>query len=544
MEEDPMTANLLSRSESCDVGDALQTRPPLAEDVVRRALDLAQQGFLASEIAEMLEICLDDVDAALDALVPGGSLTIRTAMRRRLRRWRTDHGEVTWFDAEAVFGVPHAHVLRIVRAPRDQEAGVVELGEPGFLDTVLAGEECTDARAARCAQLYGFGATLQEIGDHFGVTRERIRQILTRSTPWSSTNLNAAAKSLRADRRREQESAVEAWSRANPAAPIEESVAELGLSEDQVREMLGRRRSRHESTFAESRVSTRRTEEQIIDDLRTFHAETGKQTCEAFSDWARTRGIPGHQTAAIRFGTWNEALRAAELAEVMGAPRSAFTTEELWAAVVAAVRAPDGGTTFIAVSDWLAEHSAAPSGALVRQRLRGHHAGSWVEIVTTALEVINDPGHFDPDWVEAVTAERDWDTPPAEVAPAEHIRAAIQDLGPAVTTNQYRDWARANGHPTMQTLQRRSGKTWSVMLAEAGGTPNAAKVKGRSREEVGAFLDDFLADAPAGTSAAYSAWASGSGAPSLSTVIDRFGSWSAAIGASRERSEGSEDVSA
>ena len=78
-------------------------------------------------------------------------------MRRRLRGWRGEHGDDTWSEAEAAFGVPHAHVLRMVRAPRDQEAGIVELGEPGFLDTVLSGEECADARAARCAQLYAFG---------------------------------------------------------------------------------------------------------------------------------------------------------------------------------------------------------------------------------------------------------------------------------------------------------------------------------------------------------------------------------------------------
>lgn len=530
-----MTTELLSRAKSTDSGKTSQAPAPLSDNGAHRALGLAQQGFLASEIAEVLEADLAAVDAALDALVPGGALTIRAALRHRLRSWRSEHGDDVWAEAEASFGVPHAHLLRMMRVPRDQEAGVVELGEPGFLDTVLSGEQCTDARAARCAQLYAFGATLQEIGDLFGVTRERIRQILGSNTPWSSTELNTAAKALRKARRSEQESAVEAWSLAHPAAPIAESVAKLGLSEDQVREMLGRKRTRHESAFKTGRASTRRTEEEIIEDLRSFYAETGKLTCQAFSEWALARGVPGHQTAAIRFGTWNEALRAAGVAEAAGAKRSAFTDDDLWAAVISAVRAPDGGTTYRAVADWLAARPAAPSGVLIRQRLRGSSSLSWVEVITTALEVINDPGSHDATWIAAITAERDWETPPEELTPIEHIREAMRDLGPKITTNQYRDWARTHSRPTMPTLQRRSGKVWSVMLAEAGGTPNAGKVAGRSREEVGEFLERFLADCLAGTSSQYSEWAPDNAAPSLSTVIDRFGSWSVAINEARQR---------
>ena len=82
--------------------------------------------------------------------------------------------------------------------------------------------------------------------------------------------------------------------------------------------------------------------------------------------------------------------------------------------MLAAVRADDGGTTFRAVSDWLAQRPAAPSGVLIRQRLCGREGGSWTETVTTALAVLNAPGDFDPPWVEAVTATRDWETPPEE----------------------------------------------------------------------------------------------------------------------------------
>ena len=412
--------------------------------------------------------------------------------------WRLENEDSAWWEAEAEFGIPHAHVLRLVRVPRDRELGVVAPGEPGYLDTVLAGTGCKDLRASRSARLYAFGATLQEIGDLFGVTRERIRQVLSRDTPWSSTDLNAAAKVLAAARRTEHTAAAKEWSRAHPAAPLREAVVALGLSEEQVRRLLGRRRSRHEPAFEAPRETARRSEEEIVADLRAFHAETGKTTCQAFTAWAREHDVPGHQTAAIRFGTWNEALKTAGIGEEKGTPRSSFRDVDLWAAVLSAVRADDGGTTFRAVSDWLAQRPAAPSGVLIRQRLCGQEGGSWTETVTTALAALNAPEDFDPAWIAEVTAPRDWENPPEEPSPLDHVRAAIDALGPRITTARYGTWARAEGRPTLATLQRRSGKLWTELLAEAGGDPNPSKARNRSRAQVEEHAARFLAEPPPG----------------------------------------------
>src|SRR5699024_11652223 len=107
-----------------------------------------------------------------------------------------------------------------------------------------------------------------------------------------------------------------------------------------------------------------------------------------------------------------------------GAPRSAFRDEDLWAAVLAAVQAENGGTTFRAVEEWLAAHPAAPSGALIRQRLCGHEGGSWSETVTTALAVLNAPEGFDPAWIADVTAPRDSARVAEEPCPLDPVRAA------------------------------------------------------------------------------------------------------------------------
>ena len=93
--------------------------PPLTEAEAHRALDLAQQGFVPSEIGELLDVYPDSVETAIEEAVPGGSAVIAAALRRRLRAWRRDNADSAWWEAEAVFGIPHAHMLRLVRVPRD-----------------------------------------------------------------------------------------------------------------------------------------------------------------------------------------------------------------------------------------------------------------------------------------------------------------------------------------------------------------------------------------------------------------------------------------
>ena len=96
-------------------------------------------------------------------------------------------------------------------------------------------------------------------------------------------------------------------------------------------------------------------------------------------------------------------------------------------------------------------------------------------------------------------------------------------------------WARQNGRPTVATLQRRTGTVWTGILAAAGGEPNAAKVKNRSRAEVGEYVTRFLAAHPTAATVEYARGAPQHGAPSLSTVTGRF-----APGAARWRRAGEE----
>jgi hypothetical protein len=346
-----------------------------------------------------------------------------------------------------VFGIPHAHVLRLVRVPRDQELGVVAPGEPGYLDTVLVGIGCRDFRASRSARLYAFGATLQEIGDLFGVTRERIHQILGRDIPWSSTVLTSAAKVLAQARRTEHESAVEHWSLTHPAAPLDEAPAALGLSVEQKRQALGRRRSRHEPAFDAPREATRRTEEEIIEDLRTFHAETGPHHLPGLHHLGARARRPRPPDCRDPLRHLERSPKGRRDRKGQGRPAQCLPR-----------RGPLGRGALRRAGRGRRHHLPSRRGVArpaSRRTVRRAHRAAALRPRGRQLDrdgrdglaVLHTPEDFDPAWVEEITAPRDWDTPADEPDPLDHVRAAIDALGPRITTARHASWARAEGRP-------------------------------------------------------------------------------------------------
>lgn len=494
-----------------------------------RYVDLAQQGYTLQEIAEALGLEQAYVERAVGEAVPGGIAVIRDRLRKRLRQWQSNQADDGWSSAEALFGIPHANITRLVRSP-EADAQVDGPSEaPGYLDAVLNAADGLDERARICARGYAMGMTLQELGDRFGVTRERIRQVLKKATPWTSTQIAQVLRRLREAREAEHRAAVDDWSREHPAVSIGVGASQLGMPEAEVRRLLGRRRAHHETATGGPTDSVRRSRSEILGDLQRFHAETGATSAAAYSEWAREAEVPGHQTVSIRFGTWNDALGAAGLGVAPGNRRSRFTPIDLWAAVIAAIEGCEGRSTVRDVEGWLADHPAAPSIALIRQRLDL----SWTEIADTALQVIRGgSAGMDEEWVQAVTSPRDWSATAPEVEDIQHIRDAIAEHGSSLTLNQYRRWASTQKRPTAQTLLRRTGLRWSTLVKQAGGA-GTSRVRGRSRDECLAMLHRFLADYPDGVSTQYPDWARRNDAVSRSTILERFGTWRDAVDAAR-----------
>lgn len=496
-----------------------------------RALDLAQQGYTLLEISDAVGAPQHEVDEQICRSVDGGLSTVRRAVRTRLRAWKREADDRTWIAAEEAFGIPHANITRLVRAPETDLSSGDLAGGAGYLDAVLAGAPDLDERARICARAYAMGSTLQELGDRFDVTRERIRQVLVRSTPWSSTEIAARLRLLRDRRGHEHRTAVREWSAAHPGSPVAEAMAQLGMSEEQVLANLGRRRTAHIAAPARDMTEHRRSDTQILEDLRRFAALSPKITAAAFTEWAREEGIPGHQTVTNRFGGWNAALTAAGIEQRESVVRRRrHTSEDLWAAVISAVSASDGGPTFRKYEEWAARRSEAPSGALVRTRLNL----GWNEILSTALEVIAGTSDADPAWITEVLAPRDWDAPPQEEDPVQHVRDALAAAGSdRLTSSAYAQWARREERPACPTLLRKTGLTWPQLVTAAGGVGNAPRRRGISDEEVLAQLQAFIRENPKASSSVYPAWATSHHAPSLATVLARMGTWREALESAR-----------
>ncbi|GAB2540980.1 homing endonuclease associated repeat-containing protein [Brachybacterium huguangmaarense] len=444
-----------------------------------RALELAQQGYTSAEIADATGRGASEVDAAVGRLVPGGLLAVRRAMRARLRAWQRESGDSTWLGAEDAFGIPHSNITRLVRAPEPDIDATTERAGAGYLDAVLTGGEDIPERARICARAYAMGATLQEMGDRFGVTRERIRQVLSRETPWSSTEISAHNRRLKAARAREHARAVETWSQENLAAPPSAATAVLGMSEREILGHLGRRRTRHVPNAPRDFSEHRRSDDEILEDIRAYVRETGRTTAAGFASWARDNEVTGTQTAAIRFGSWNSALTAAGVENRAPLARERrFNEDDLWAALVAAVEGSQDGATARDVEQWLSRHKAAPSIALIRHRL----GVSWSEMHQEALEIIRGTSERDPAWIVRITAARDWTAEPPKPDDLQPVREAIADLGTDFSSQAYTQWAAANGRPSLGTLMRRSGLGWPDLLERAGGVRRPPRRGWHARE--------------------------------------------------------------
>lgn len=530
----------------------------MEERIRRRVLDLAQQGYTIEQISSGLAVDATEVEAGISSLVPGGIALIRRVLGRRVKAFLDaavggDPRDLQ--DAEDHFGAPRILLQRILEetnreeltADEETEAAAEEWAvlaqsfrEPdpvppaparkptGRLDAVIIGNTSIDPRALACARSYAMGCTLAELGEVHDVTRERIRQIIEKQTPWSTKELGGAAKALAEQRSEEHRRAVLAWSELSLGRPYEEAIPVLGLSVTQIEKGLGKLLRFHsEPRDAPAKGSPRKPEHEIIEDLQAFNEETGSTVSAAYDKWSRTRpGAVGRQTVMHRFGGWNAALRAAGISDAADIQRErAFSEEDLWAALVSAVEDLKHETSTQAIENWLSTKDSAPSLALIRQRL----GVGMAEAIATVFDILADDADLDPDWVADVLRPRDWDAERPTTDPVEVLRLAVADVGADLTMASYREWAVGKRVPAIPTLIRHGGRrTWRELVLEAGGVEPRPKARRWTDAEILDGLRGYLLLNPDGASTQYATWAKPLGMPSMATVCSRFGSWTRA----------------
>ena len=400
----------------------------------------------------------------------------------------------------------------------------VDEDEDGLIDRLVLGAADL-SRGYQMARRYALGETLQEIGDDYGVTRERVRQIINTETSWSTTSIGAARRralevQAAADRR-----AVLEWSEANLGASIEQAVERLKLDEEVVRKYLGRHRIRHEPVA--KKAPDGRSHDDLLADLRRFHSETGETSAAAYGRWAKENGVPGHQTIAIRFGSWNDAAARAGIKDAPPIERERrYSDEDLWAAVLDGVRA--GQFSAREFEDWLVAVEGAPSFATIRNRL----AQRWSELRDEALRILRGRSAQDEAWITAVSSPRDWLSFLDVEDPLVHMRAARLALGKNITMVRYAEWAQATKRPGVMTICRRSGMRWGDLVEAVGGVTVQKQLR-IPDDELLAWLRVFLEMEPEGSYPAYEDWREAYGAPTASTIAVRFGGWDKARAAAQ-----------
>jgi hypothetical protein len=243
-------------------------------------------------------------------------------------------------------------------------------------------------RARRMAVLRAQGRSLDEIAIDFGVSRERVRQILREHGAPDPEAVAAA-------RRRRVEEDVEAhitellalW--RTGAAPGSAAVR-LGLQVTACRNTIARvasdadRDARKMRLAADRAIAKTYSDDDIVDALTSIAEGLGRvPTAKEYGALAHDLGYPSLPTVVNRMGRWTDAVRTAGL-EPAHAPEHArarrWTVERCMTAMHTVVAELGEIPTVIAYDRHTAGRKDLPSSATLRNRL-----GRWSQITSRLI---------------------------------------------------------------------------------------------------------------------------------------------------------------
>ncbi|MEO6471924.1 MAG: sigma factor-like helix-turn-helix DNA-binding protein [Aeromicrobium sp.] len=225
------------------------------------------------------------------------------------------------------------------------------------------------------------GMTYAEIGGTFGVTRERIRQILKKSGITGSTTRAARAAAKQEARVADRERVLD-WARHNPGLGVRDAEDALGLEDGRVCEALGSDVSR---IFVRQRptASVRYSDEVIVETLRDASIVQGDPMSKmAYDEYVEAFGGPSGVLVSKRFGTWKGACIAAGLgvSALPGNRNRRWGQGQLVDVLIDYFNSTSARGTFDDYNRWAHEEIGRPSAPTVRNRF-----GSWTAAKRAAL---------------------------------------------------------------------------------------------------------------------------------------------------------------
>jgi transposase len=240
----------------------------------------------------------------------------------------------------------------------------------------------SDLRNRAIVAMAQTGMTYADIGATFGVTRERVRQILNKAGITGSTTRSARAATKQATLSVDRERILE-WAKHNPGLGARDAEEALDLKEGRVSEALGSDVSR---VFVRQKPNThlRYTDEVIFESLRCASIVQGEPMSRAaYDEYVAVFGGPTGVLLTKRFGSWKGACRAAGLAVHSGRGNTnrRWSQGQLVEVLIDYFNSSAARGTLDDYCRWAGEEKAVrPSGPTILNRF-----GSWTAAKRAAL---------------------------------------------------------------------------------------------------------------------------------------------------------------
>lgn len=258
--------------------------------------------------------------------------------------------------------------------------------------TLLSRSAVVEARTAWMSEKRSAGASLKQIGDAVGLSRERVRQLLERA---GLPSFRETRTQLRDQRDLEEVLQAERLrglildiAKSMPGSSVGKIAREVGVSESVVRRHLTRMGTKLVCELRLSKTAKNWSNEQLLDVLRIASTKSTPLTVTAYSSLVTQKQVDGPtgQVFYMRFGSWLEACEAAGVQSgerVRSNYTRAWLDVDLEALVVEFLFSIERDGSFGDFQAWLQERPDSPSVATVRKRL-----GTWNEMKRKAIEQI------------------------------------------------------------------------------------------------------------------------------------------------------------
>jgi hypothetical protein len=432
--------------------------------------DRAAAGRTQTEIAADLDQPIERVRSYLWA---NGIKTVGMQAGRRQEAWDIEfgpavrdlaNGERTQVEIAAELDQPIAKVRALLLANGIKTAGQSRRTSPNA------------DRNRQIVEMWATGATLAEVGERFGLTRERVRQLVNKAEAERETtpmDLRRAAHAAR-------------WiDFTDTYGPKIRFLAAQCTSIDQIHGHLPDTSAADIAEFLREHgircrgdrpVKRRWSDDDVLTCLQVAFDELGPLTVKSYADWAREHEVPGPQTVFNRFGSWTNGMQRAGLEVTLGTARTyryEWTTQRCIEAVrawLATAECPSSGEFE------MARRSGAelPSLGTLRRFVGGWNqtircAEMWQQILDSGAMTVAD-ADLEPKFVATAGVAR----PPVDVerARADVTRFIGECLANGVHPSTLRYDAWALEHPDVSRMRHvvEAFDSWNAALVACGHT--------------------------------------------------------------------------